>query len=133
MARPLRIEFAGARYQVTSRGDGRENIYLEKEDRDLWLDVLGHICERFNWVSHVYCQMGNHYHDLLIETPDGNLATGMRQLNGVYTQRFNQMHNRVGRLSIWSHFGLSPAVVDSPPDPNRRATRNRPSASAPVQ
>ena len=77
---------------------GRENIYLEDEDRDLWLDVLGNVCERFNWVSHAYCQMSNHYHHLLIETPDGNLATGMRQLNGVYTQRFNQTHNRVGHV-----------------------------------
>jgi len=103
MARPLRIEFAGGLYHVTSRGDGRENIYLGEEDRDLWLDVLGHVCERFNWVSHAYCQMSNHYH-LVIETPDGNLATGMRQLNGVYTQRFNQTHNRVGHhlVSLWS-------------------------------
>ncbi len=100
MARPLRIEFAGALYHVyhvTSRGDGRDDIYVEDEDRKLWLDVLGQVCERFNWVIHAYCQMGNHYH-LLIETPDGNLAKGMRQLNGVYTQRFNQTHNRVGHV-----------------------------------
>jgi len=58
---------------------------------------LGQVCERFNWASHAYCQMGNHYH-LLVETPDGNLAKGMRQLNGVYTQRFNQIHNRVGQV-----------------------------------
>ncbi|MGA7980210.1 MAG: transposase, partial [Chromatiaceae bacterium] len=55
------------------------------------------VCERFNWVVHAYCQMGNHYH-LLVETPDGNLAKGMRQLNGVYTQRFNQAHARVGHV-----------------------------------
>ena len=97
MARPLRIEFAGALYHVTSRGDGQDDIYLEDEDRELWLGVLGQVCERFNWVIHAYCQMGNHYH-LLIETPDGNLAKGMRQFNGVYTQRFNQTHNRVGHV-----------------------------------
>lgn len=97
MARPLRIEFAGAVYHVTSRGDGRDDIYIEHQDRKLWLDVLGQVCERFNWVIHAYCQMTNHYH-LLVETPDANLAKGMRQLNGVYTQRFNQTHNRVGHV-----------------------------------
>jgi putative transposase len=97
MARPLRIEFAGALYHVTSRGDGREDIYTGENDRKLWLEILGQVCERFNWTIHAYCQMGNHYH-LLVETPDGNLAKGMRQLNGVYTQRFNQLHNRVGHV-----------------------------------
>ena len=97
MARPLRIEFAGALYHITSRGDGRDDIFLEDEDRELWLNLLEHICERFNWVVHSYCQMGNHYH-ILIETPDGNLSKGMRQLNGVYTQRFNRIHNRVGHV-----------------------------------
>ncbi|MCP4428568.1 MAG: addiction module toxin RelE, partial [Chloroflexi bacterium] len=90
-------EFAGALYHVTSRGDGRDDIFLCNEDRKLWLDVLGHVCERFNWVVHAYCQMGNHYH-LVTETPDGNLSKGMRQLNGVYTQRFNRTHNRVGHV-----------------------------------
>jgi REP element-mobilizing transposase RayT len=97
MARPLRIEFAGALYHVTSRGDGQDKIFLGDKDRDLWLNILGHICERFNWVVHAYCQMGNHYH-ILIETPDGNLSKGMRQLNGVYTQRFNRIHHRVGHV-----------------------------------
>ena len=97
MARPLRIEFAGALYHVTSRGNGREPIYLQDRDRKVWLQVLGQVCGRFNWVVHAYCQMGNHYH-LLAETPDGNLAKGMRQLNGVYTQRFNQAHSRVGHV-----------------------------------
>ena len=97
MARPLRIEFPGALYHVTSRGDGRDDIYFEDQDRELWLNVLDLVCGRYNWIIHAYCQMGNHYH-LLIETPDGNLARGMRQLNGVYTQRFNQAHNRVGHV-----------------------------------
>ena len=59
MARPLRIEFAGALYHVTSRGDGRDDIFLDEEDRELWLDVLKTVCERFNRVVHAYCQMGN--------------------------------------------------------------------------
>ena len=97
MARPLRIELSGGIYHVTSRGDGREDIYLSDADRDVWLEVLGQVCERFNWVCHAWCQMTNHYH-LLIETPEANLAQGMRQLNGVYTQRFNRAHKRVGHV-----------------------------------
>lgn len=83
MARPLRLEFAGALYHVTSRGDRREPIYEDDDDRAAFLHVLASVVGRFNWLVHVYCLMGNHYH-LLIETPDGNLAQGMRQLNGVY-------------------------------------------------
>ena len=97
MSRPLRIEFSGALYHITSRGDGREDIYPGDEDRHLFLEVLGWVCERCNWVVHSYCLMDNHYH-LLIETPDGNLSLGMRQLNGVYTQRFNRQHHRVGHV-----------------------------------
>jgi REP element-mobilizing transposase RayT len=59
MARPLRIEFAGTLYHVTSRGDGRGAIYVQDQDRHVWLEMLGHVCERFNWVVHAYCQMGN--------------------------------------------------------------------------
>ena len=97
MSRPLRLELAGGLYHVTSRGDGREDIYLSEADRLAWLDVFGQVCKRFNWVCHAWCQMSNHYH-LLIETPEANLAQGMRQLNGVYTQRFNRAHGRVGHV-----------------------------------
>lgn len=87
MARPLRLEFAGALYHVTSRGDGREDIVRDVGDRQLFFDVLAGVWERFNWVIHADCLMTNHYH-LLVETPDGNLSKGMRELNGVYTQRW---------------------------------------------
>ena len=97
MSRPLRIEFAGGLYHVTSRGDGREAIYLTDQDRLLFLELLGNVVETYNWAIHAYCLMDNHYH-LLIETPDGNLSQGMRQLNGVYTQRFNREHQRVGHV-----------------------------------
>ena len=97
MSRPLRIEFAGALYHLTSRGDGRDAIYLDDADRELFLQVLAGVCERFNWACHAYCLMGNHYH-LLMETCDGNLSQGMRQLNGVYTQQFNRRHKRVGHV-----------------------------------
>ncbi len=97
MARPLRLEFSGAIYHVTSRGDRQEDIFLCDDDRDDWLEILGIVCARFNWVVQAYCQMTNHYH-LLVETVDGNLSRGMRQLNGLYTQRFNRRHGMVGHL-----------------------------------
>lgn len=97
MARPLRIEFSGALYHVTSRGNERKPIYREDDDFERFLAVLTHVCERYNWVVHAYCLMTNHYH-LLIETPDANLSKGMRQLNGVYTQSFNKHHHRVGHV-----------------------------------
>lgn len=97
MARPLRLQFAGALYHVTSRGDGRDDIYFCDADRHAWLSVLERTCQRFNWRVHAWCQMSNHYH-LLLETPEGNLSEGMRQLNGVYTQHVNRAHRRVGHV-----------------------------------
>ncbi len=97
MARPLGLEFVGALYHVTNRGDEREAIWLADGDRRLFLDVSAGVWGRFNWAAHAYCLMTNHYH-LLVETPDTNLAKGMRQLNGVYTQRFNRSYNRSGHV-----------------------------------
>jgi REP element-mobilizing transposase RayT len=97
MARPLRIEYAGAVYHVTSRGNERKAVFKSDQDRINFLNTLQHVIKRYNWICHAYCLMDNHYH-LLIETPDGNLATGMRQLNGVYTQLFNKLHGRTGHL-----------------------------------
>ena len=97
MARPLRIEYNGALYHVTSRGNERKPIFKDDGNRDLFLTTLWQVSERFHWLCHAYCLMGNHYH-LVIETPDGNLSKGMRQLNGVYTQAFNRRHHRVGQL-----------------------------------
>ena len=97
MARPLRIEFDGALYHVTSRGNDRKAIFKDDSDRELFLKTLAQVTERFHWICHAYCLMNNHYH-LIIETPDGNLSKGMRQLNGVYTQAINKQHRRVGHV-----------------------------------
>lgn len=97
MARPIRLEFSGALYHVTSRGDRREAIFEDDVDRERFLTVLGEVAADFNWVCRAYCLMSNHY-NLLIETPDANLSKGMRQLNGVYTQDSNRRHDRVGHL-----------------------------------
>jgi len=97
MARPLRIEFPGALYHVISRGNARAPIFVDDPDRLRLLDILGDVVDQFAWICHAYCLMPNHYH-LVIETPEANLSRGMRQLNGVYTQRFNRRHDRVGHV-----------------------------------
>lgn len=97
MARPIRVEFSGALYHVTSRGDRREAIYEDDADRLAFLKVLADTVRDFNWLVHAYCLMGNHYH-LVVETPDGNLSKGMRQLNGVFTQMSNRRYRRSGHL-----------------------------------
>ena len=97
MARPLRIEYKGAVYHITSRGNTRQIIFLDDEDRLGFLKILEEVVARYNWLCHAYCLMTNHYH-LLVETPDANLSRGMRQLNGVYTQMFNRRHARSGHL-----------------------------------
>ena len=97
MSRPLRIEFPGALYHVTARGNARAEIFLDDANRAAFLDLLGDICGRFAWSSPAWCLMDNHYH-LVVETEHANLSRGMRQLNGVYTQRFNRRHGRVGHV-----------------------------------
>ncbi len=97
MARPLRIEYPGAVYHITSRGNDKKSIFKDDQDRETFLTILAHVTKRYHWLCHAYCLMGNHYH-LLIETPDGNLSLGMRQLNGVYTQARNKRHHKTGHL-----------------------------------
>jgi putative transposase len=97
MARPLRVEFDGALYHVTSRGNAREDIFDGDGDRKAFLEILGKVVNRFNWLCHAYCLMDNHYH-LVIETPEANLSKGMRQLNGIYTQVYNRRQRTVGHV-----------------------------------
>jgi len=97
MARPLRIEFPGALYHVTARGNQRNAIYRDDSDRIAFLDILSRVVDRWNWLCHAYCLMDNHYH-LVIETPEGNLSCGMRQVNGIYTQWYNRRHQSTGHL-----------------------------------
>ena len=97
MARPIRLEFPDAVYHVTSHGDGGADIFVDDQDRQLFLTVLGEVVSRAGWIVHAYVLMDNHYH-ILLETPNGNLSRGMRQLNGVYTQRFNSVHGSGGRV-----------------------------------
>ena len=97
MARPLRIEYPGAVYHVTSRGNAKKRIFKDDIDKDKFLETLSIVVRRFNWLCHAYCLMDNHYH-LLIETSEANLSRGMRQLNGVYTQSYNRRHKKTGHI-----------------------------------
>ena len=97
MVRPLRIEYAGAVYHVTARGDRREPIAKDDSDRRLFFDILGEALQRFDAQAWAYCLMGNHYH-LVVHTREANLSRLMRQINGVYTQRFNRRHHLSGHL-----------------------------------
>lgn len=108
MSRPVRIEFPGAVYHVTSRSgnNGRnsqnqnstqdsQNVFKDDEDRAVFLNVLENVVDRFGWLLHSYVLMDDHYH-LVVEIPEANLSRGMRQLNGVYTQHVNRRHGLEG-------------------------------------
>jgi REP element-mobilizing transposase RayT len=71
MTRPLRLEFPGALYHVTSRGNARAAIYADDTDRERFLALFTQVVQRYHWLCHAYCLMDNHDH-LLLETPEGN-------------------------------------------------------------
>lgn len=97
MARPLRIEYPGAFYHVTSRGNERKAIFKSRHDQEKLLSYLESATERYSAVVHAYCLMDNHYH-LLMETPMGNLSKIMQHINGAYTMYFNTKRKRSGHL-----------------------------------
>jgi len=97
MARPLRIQYPGAVYHITSRGNERRNIFLSDLDRRLFLRTLEEMIDEFRVICHAWVLMGNHYH-LLLETPEPNISRAIHYLNGVYTQRFNRRKRRTGHL-----------------------------------
>lgn len=97
MSRPLRIEYPGAFYHITSRGNERRNIFRDDKEREQFLSYFGTATDRYKAVIHVYCLMSNHYH-LLLETPLGNLSQIMHHINGAYTTYFNKRHKRSGHL-----------------------------------
>ena len=97
MARKLRVEYPGAMYHVMNRGDRREAIFRDDEDRERFVQTLGEACLKTGWKVHAYCLMPNHFH-LVIETPRANLVAGMKWFLGVYTSRFNRRHKLFGHL-----------------------------------
>ena len=97
MTRPLRIEFAGAYYHITSRGNEQRKIFTGSQDREQFLLYLHSAYERFSALIQCYCLMDNHYH-LFLQTPLGNLSQIMHYINASYTGYFNRMHKRFGHL-----------------------------------
>jgi putative transposase len=97
MPRPLRVEYAGARYHVMSRGDHKEDIVADDEDRRRFIQTLGEAAVYAGWQVHAFCLMRNHFH-LVIETPEPTLVRGMQWMLGTYTARFNARHKLRGHL-----------------------------------
>jgi len=97
VSRPLRIEYPGAFYHVTSRGNERKMVFQSTRDREKYLTYLESAHDRYGAIIHVYCLMGNHYH-LLLETPRGNLSRVLHHINRAYTTYFNIKRGRSGHL-----------------------------------
>ncbi|MBU0992101.1 MAG: transposase [Proteobacteria bacterium] len=97
MARQLRIQYSGAYYHVTGRGNERKDIFKDKDDYLMFLEKISDSLEVYNVSLLAYVCMTNHYH-LLVKTPEGNLSNFMRHFNIAYTSSFNRRHNRSGHL-----------------------------------
>jgi putative transposase len=95
MARPLRIEFPGAVYHVTSRGGGRAPVFADDADRVAFLSLVAQALSRFDGQMLAYCLMGTHY-EFVLHTRKANLSLLMRHINGLYTQSFNRRHGKAG-------------------------------------
>jgi REP element-mobilizing transposase RayT len=105
MGRPLRIEYPGALYHITSRGIERRRIFLGDPDRVKFLGILDDYHERYGILIHSYVLMDNHYH-LVLETPRGNLLKVMHGINGGYTGYFNRRCGRTGHLFQGRYKGI---------------------------
>jgi REP element-mobilizing transposase RayT len=97
MARALRIEYEGAFYHVTSRGNDQKRIFFNKTDYSKFKFYLEEGMKKFGYRLHAYVLMTNHYH-LLIETPNANLSKLMHYINGSYTTYINIKRGRSGHL-----------------------------------
>jgi len=109
MTRPLRIEFPGAVYHVTSRGDRQERIFKDDIDRRRLLAILDSALLRFDAEMFAFCLMGNHYH-FVMRTRQPTLSRLMRQVNGEYTRAFNHRHELTGHVFQGRFHGV---LVDS--------------------
>ena len=97
IGRTPRIQFAGALYHVTTRGNAKQRVCLDDWDFTWLVAQIGEAVTRYGWVCQSYCVLGNHFH-ISVATPEPNLAKGMRILNGSYAQRFNRRYGRVGHV-----------------------------------
>lgn len=97
MPRKLRVEYPGAIYHAMSRGDQREDIFLDEVDRHDFIKTLAEACQKTDWQVHAFCLMRNHYH-LVMETPNADLVSGMAWLQSTYTIRLNNRHKLSGHV-----------------------------------
>src|SRR4030095_9796508 len=125
MARSIRIEYPGAFYHVMARGNRREAIFLDEDDRRGFLKAVSEACGMTGWKVHAWVLMSNHYH-FFIETPEANLVAGMKWLQNAYTRRFNTRHRAWGRLFGARRKRNAVAVVGSSRDFEPRGRRYAP-------
>lgn len=97
MPRSPRVEYPHAFYHVMNRGRNKDNIFHDKSDFQLFLDIMGKASAKFNAIVHCYCLMSNHYH-LLLETPDANLSEVMRFVGREYVEKYNRKKGYDGSL-----------------------------------
>lgn len=97
MARQIRFEYPGACYHVMARGDGGKDIFEDQQDHEIFLHFLSSTCDSHGWFVHAWVMMGNHFH-LLLETPEANLVSGMRQLMGHFSQNWNYRRQQRGHV-----------------------------------
>ncbi|MBF0217542.1 MAG: transposase [Candidatus Omnitrophica bacterium] len=105
MSRPLRIEYPGAMYHVTSRGNEKKDIFYSPRDKDKFLEIISSSHDKFKIILHSFCLMTNHYH-LLIETTKANLSKCMQFINSAYTNYFNKKRARYGHLFQHRYTGI---------------------------
>ena len=97
MPRQKRIQFEGACYHVMARGNRLGKIFVDDEDRRMWIATLAKLCEKCDFEIFAWVLMGNHYH-IVLRTPKGNLVDGMKWFQNTYTRRFNTRHREWGRV-----------------------------------
>ena len=97
MARPWRIEFAGACYHVINRGNYRRNLFGERGAAAAFERALDEAATRFGWRIHAYVVMRNHFH-LAVEIAEPNLSGGMQWLQGTWARRYNGFRKLVGAI-----------------------------------
>jgi len=97
MPRKLRVEYSGAVYHVISRGNYRKDLFTDEKTANVFEESIYEVAERCGWIIYAYVLMSNHYH-LAIETPEPNLVTGMKWLQGSFATKFNRFHRESGHV-----------------------------------
>jgi REP element-mobilizing transposase RayT len=122
MPRKIRVEYPGAIYHVMSRGDRREDIFLDDVDRQDFLKTLAEACQKTGFEVHAYCLMRNHFH-LVVETPSANLVAGMRWLLSTYTIGLNRRQKLLGHVFSGRYNAL--IIEGSGNEPGERGNQSR--------